>query len=169
MQSKGVFYAIKRDPVPVSQGPRFPLRGHRFPLQGPRFPLRGALFNCLILRTGRPPTIEPRNRELKIIYHHHPESQEGKSSDRNSGSIQPYGRYGNAGKTGKTISTITILWPAKAIFEKRAATVEVDTFVSPAERGNLGNTILGPKKGLSGGLSWSHLNNPPGIFNSPSP
>ena len=30
-------------------------------------------------------------------------------------------------KTRKTISTITVLWLAKAIFEKRAATVEVDT------------------------------------------
>ena len=79
------------------------------------------------------PIFSDLNRELKIIYHHHPESQEGKSSDRNSGSIQPYGRYGNAGKTGKTISTITILWPVKAIFEKRAATVEVDIFVSPAQ------------------------------------
>ena len=27
--------------------------------------------------------------------------------------------------------------------------------------------FLGPKKGLLGGSSWSHLNNPPGIFNSP--
>ena len=31
------------------------------------------------------------------------------------------------GKTSTTISTIAILWPVKAIFEKRAATVEVDT------------------------------------------
>ena len=45
--------------------------------------------------------------------------------------IHPYGRYGNAVKTRKTISTIAILWPVKAIFEKRAATVEVDSFVSP--------------------------------------
>ena len=45
-----------------------------------------------------------------------------------SGVIDPYGRYGNA---GKTISTIAILWPVKAIFEKRAATVEVDTFILP--------------------------------------
>ena len=35
-------------------------------------------------------------------------------------------------KTSKTISTIAILWPVKAIFEQRAATVEVDTFISPA-------------------------------------
>ena len=35
------------------------------------------------------------------------------------------------------------------------------------EMGNLGNTIFGTQKGLSGGLSWSHLNNPLGIFNSP--
>ena len=34
-------------------------------------------------------------------------------------------------KTSKTISTMAILWPVKAISEKRAATVEVDTFVSP--------------------------------------
>ena len=30
----------------------------------------------------------------------------------------------------KTISTIAILWPVKAIFEKRAAKVEVDTLIS---------------------------------------
>ena len=28
---------------------------------------------------------------------------------------------------------------------------------------------LGPRNGLSGGPSWSHLNDPPGIFNSLSP
>ena len=44
----------------------------------------------------------------------------------------PYGRYANAVKTRKTISTIAILWPVKASFEKRAATVEVDTLISPA-------------------------------------
>ena len=69
--------------------------------------------------------------ELKDIYHHHPESKKRKSSEGNSGSIHPYGRYGNAGKTSKSISTIAILWPVKAIFEKRAATVEVDTSISP--------------------------------------
>ena len=36
----------------------------------------------------------------------------------------------NAGKTSKTICTIAILWTVKTIFEKRAATVEVDTFIS---------------------------------------
>ena len=66
--------------------------------------------------------------ELKNIYHH-PESEKRKSSEANSGSIHPYGRHGNAVKTRKTISTIAILWPARAIFEKRAATVEVDSFV----------------------------------------
>ena len=35
-------------------------------------------------------------RELKNIYHHHPESKKRKSSDGNSGSIHPYGGYGNA-------------------------------------------------------------------------
>ena len=30
-------------------------------------------------------------------------------------------------KTSKTISTLAILWPVKAIFEKRAAAVEIDT------------------------------------------
>ena len=65
--------------------------------------------------------------ELRNIYHHHPESKKRKSSEANSGSIHPYGRYGNAVKARKTISTIAILWPVKAIFEKRAATVEVDT------------------------------------------
>ena len=72
--------------------------------------------------------------ELRNIYHldHHPESKKRKSSQENSGFIHPYGRYGNAAKTRKTISTIAILWPVKAIFEKRAATVEVDSFLSPA-------------------------------------
>ena len=60
-----------------------------------------------------------------------PRAQEKKSSEAKSGSIHPYGRYGNAVKTRKTISTIAILWSVKTIFEKRAATVEVDTFVSP--------------------------------------
>ena len=69
--------------------------------------------------------------ELRNIYHHHPESKKRKSSEANSGSIHPYGRYGNAVKTRKAISTIAILWPVKTIFEKRATTVEVDSFVSP--------------------------------------
>ena len=74
-------------------------------------------------------------RELRNIYHHHhPESKKTKSSEANSGSIHPYGRYGNAVKTRKTISTIAILWPVNAIFEKRAATVEVDTLISPESR-----------------------------------
>ena len=73
----------------------------------------------------------PEHRELRNIYHHHPESKKRKSSEGSSGSIHPYGRYGHAGKTSKSISTIAILWPVKAIFEKRAATVEVDTFISP--------------------------------------
>ena len=34
-------------------------------------------------------------------------------------------------KSSKTMSTIAILWPVKVIFEKRAATVEVDTLTSP--------------------------------------
>ena len=63
------------------------------------------------------------------IYHHRPESKKRKSSEANSGSIHPYGRYGHAVKTTKTISTIAILWPVEAIFEKRAATVAVDSFV----------------------------------------
>ena len=35
-------------------------------------------------------------------------------------------------KTSKTISTIAMLSPVKTIFEKRAATVEVDTSIYPA-------------------------------------
>ena len=70
--------------------------------------------------------------ELRNIYHHHhPESKKENLQEENSGFIHLYGRYGNAVKTRKTISTIAILWPIKAIFEKRAATVEVDTFISP--------------------------------------
>ena len=69
-----------------------------------------------------------------IFPDHHPESKKRKSSEENSGSIHPYGRYGNAvkKKPGKPISTIAILWPVEAIFEKRAGTVEVDSFLSPA-------------------------------------
>ena len=73
------------------------------------------------------------NRELKNIYHHHPESKKRKSCEGNSGPFHPYGRYGNAGKTSKTMSTIAIIWPVKAIFEKRAATVEVDAFIFPEQ------------------------------------
>ena len=68
---------------------------------------------------------------MRNIDHHRPESEKKKSSEANSGSIHPYGRYGNAVKTRRTISTIAILWPVRAIFEKRAATVEVDTLISP--------------------------------------
>ena len=71
--------------------------------------------------------------ELKNIYHHHPDSKKRKSSEESSGFIHPYGRYGNAAKTRKTISTIAILWLVKAIFENRATTVEVDSFVSPVQ------------------------------------
>ena len=65
----------------------------------------------------------PLNWELRNIYHH-PESKKRKSSEANSGFIQPYGRSENAVKTRKAISTIAILWPVKAIFEKRAATAQ---------------------------------------------
>ena len=41
-------------------------------------------------------------------------------------------------KTRINISTIAIIWPVKAIFEKRAATVEVDTLISPATNFNPG-------------------------------
>ena len=68
--------------------------------------------------------------ELRNIYHH-PQSKKRKSSETNSGSIHPYGRYGNPVKTRKARSTIAILWLVKAIFEKRAAMVEVDTLISP--------------------------------------
>ena len=44
----------------------------------------------------------------------------------------PYGRYEDAGEASKTISTIGILSSVKAIFEKRAAAVEVDKFISLA-------------------------------------
>ena len=71
--------------------------------------------------------------ELRNIYHHHPESKKRKSSEANSDSIHPCGRYGRAVKNRKAISTTAILWPVKAVFEKRAATVEVDTLISPAQ------------------------------------
>ena len=81
--------------------------------------------------------------KLRNICHHHPENKKRKSSEANSGSIHPSGRYENAVKTRKTISTIAILRPVKAIFEKRAATVEVDSFVSPGmPRCNVANCDL---------------------------
>ena len=46
------------------------------------------------------------------------------------GSIHPSGRYVNAGKISKTISTVAILRLVKSIFEKRAATVEVQNLTS---------------------------------------
>ena len=55
--------------------------------------------------------------------------------------MPPHGRYGNGGKTSKTISTIAIPWPVEAIFEKRAATVEVDTFISPVIDSSLRNPM----------------------------
>ena len=111
--------------------------------------------------------------ELKNIYHHRQEGKKRKSSERNSDSIHPYGRYGNAGKTSKTISTIAILWPVKAIFEKRAATVEVDTFISPDDIAKSekfqGATGIGAT-GLRGsewfsGLAWGPLRGALGIEN----
>ena len=83
---------------------------------------------------------------MKKIYHHHPESKKRESSEASSDSIQPYGRYRNAVKTRKTISTIAILWPVKAILENRAATVEVDSFVSSEFLGwHVCRTRLPPK------------------------
>ena len=87
------------------------------------------------------------NWELRNIYHHHPESKKRKSSEENSGFIHPYGRYGNAVKTRKTVSTIAILWPVKAVFEKRAATVEVDTFVFPAKWTSVSDFWVRPRSG----------------------
>ena len=60
-----------------------------------------------------------------------PREQEKKSREGNFGAIQPYDRYGSAVASSKTISTIAILWPVKAIFEKRATMVEVDAFIYP--------------------------------------
>ena len=81
-------------------------------------------------RVSQSPLPWPACWELRNIYHHHPESKKRESSEENSGCIDPYGRYGNAVEARKTISTIAILWLVKAIFEKRAAMVEVDSFVS---------------------------------------
>ena len=96
---------------------------------------------------------------MRNIYHHHPESKKRKSSEANSGSIHPYGRYGNAVKTRKIISTIAILWPVKAIFEKRAATVEVDTLISPALRFAYSQRIEGAlgQNDLCGASCWQKL------------
>ena len=62
-----------------------------------------------------------------------PESKKRKSSGVHSGSIHPYRRYGKALKTRESRPTIAILLPVKAVFEKRAAAVEVDyhTLISP--------------------------------------
>ena len=71
--------------------------------------------------------------ELRNIYHHHPESKKRKSSEANCGSIHPYGRYEHAvKKLGKPY-----LYHGDSLacqgqrIEKRAATVEVDTLISP--------------------------------------
>ena len=50
----------------------------------------------------------------------------------------------NAGKASKTVSTIAILWPVKAIFKERAATLEVDTSIFPGlKTGPKGERRLG--------------------------
>ena len=100
-------------------------------LESLRFEARAFKFQQDLGVLVRAPTVRGKDWELRNIYHHHPESKKRKSSEADSGSIHPYGRYGHAVKTRKTISTIAILWPVKAIFEKRAATVEVDSFVFP--------------------------------------
>ena len=91
------------------------------------------MFGIVEQRTTAHERCWESNWELRNIYHHHhhPERKKRKSSEANSGSIHPCGRYENAVKTRKAISTIAILWPVRAIFEKRAATVEVDTFDFP--------------------------------------
>ena len=103
-------------------------------------------------------------RELKTIYHHHyPESKKRNSSEGNSGCIHPYGRYGNAGrKTRKTISSKAIPWPVRGIFDKRAATVEVDTFIFPVSfslpklfRRTAACRLLGPPPLWSSLSRWS--------------
>ena len=99
------------------------------PISGP---ISGAIFSYF-----GPEARDPFfARSAGSQYHHHPESKKRKSSEANSGSIHPYGRYENAANTRKTISTIAIPWPVKAVFEKRGATVEVETSISP-ERGLL--------------------------------
>ena len=95
--------------------------------------------------------------ELRNIYHHHPERKKRKSSEANSGSIHPYGRYENAVKTRKTISTIAILWPVKAIFEKRAATVEVDTLISPAFQLSIKSCVFDRLKLIETDWDWLEL------------
>ena len=47
-----------------------------------------------------------------------------------SGPIHPYFRYEKGWKTSKTMSAIATSWHDKAMFEKRAAMVEVDMFHS---------------------------------------
>ena len=74
----------------------------------------------------------------------------------------------NAVKTWKTICTIAILWPVKAILEKRAATVEVATLISPvpyqgprteSKLENQENVILQSWwDAFFWGLSWGHFN-----------
>ena len=87
------------------------------------------------------------------IYHHH-HHPEKKKSERISGAIDPYGRYGNAGKTSKTISTIAILWPVKAVFEKRAAMVVVDIFISTVSDRT---ACQGPVRSRFNDMSSSHM------------
>ena len=53
--------------------------------------------------------------------------------------------------------TIAILWPVKAIFEKRAATVEVDTFLSPENYAKSGQITINWAKFLYRSSSFQRI------------
>ena len=73
-------------------------------------------------------------RELKNIYHYHPDSKKKYLWREALAPSTPTVDMKMLEETSKTISTIAILWPVEAIFEKRSATVEVDTFIAPANK-----------------------------------
>ena len=73
-------------------------------------------------------------RESRTGTHYCPESNKRRSSERNSSPIEPYGRYDHAGKPSDSMSIMAPLWLVKAIFEKRAVTMKVDTLYLTSAR-----------------------------------
>ena len=84
------------------------------------------------------PTLEPTKKIISFMCrgtenYLSPSSREHEKSPTSS-PIHPYGRNEYIGKLSQTISAIVILWPVEAMFEKKAATVEVDAFITPGCR-----------------------------------
>ena len=91
-----------------------------------------------------------------------PREQEGKSSEGNSGSIQPYGRYENAGRSSKTISTIATRQPVRVLFreEGRYGGGRYFHFHCHRPSGPENSQKKSEKQGLFEALQRSHQNTP---------